>query len=269
MVAELKHRQLLRKIFFAALLITATGSLKAVESVRFKTADDCLVAASYQAPARGGMVFVNVHGLGSNKGEWAPFEKVLKARGVGWLTLDLRGHGQSVECAGKKADYRFFSAEAWNSAAKDIVAASGYLKKRKIPASRTALCGASVGANLVLKAAVDHSLKPAAVIMLSPGLIYAGVGIEEYFTRPGPFPLLLVASPDDSYAWQSSKRLFEAANSQKLSAKQASVTGGEVIFRQGVSGHGVNMFSGSGKHLMEEIAVWAAGNQAVAAGRQN
>ena len=120
----------------------------------------------------------------------------------------------------------------WNAAAKDIVAAVSYLKKRKIPASNTVLCGASVGANLVLKAAVDYSLKPAAVIMLSPGLVYAGVGIEEYVHRPLPFALLLAASPDDSYAWQSSLRFVEAAGA----------AGGKAAFLQGFSGHGVNMF---------------------------
>ena len=221
------------------------------EEVKFKTGDGCLIAASYTAPARGKLVFVNIHGLGSNRGEWGDFEKVLKARKAGWLSLDLRGHGQSLECAGTKADYKAFGPADWTAAAKDIAAAVGWLKKRKIPASGTVLCGASVGANLALKAAIDYSFKPAAVIMLSPGFVYAGVAIEEYFLRPLPFPLLLAASPDDPYAWQSSMRLFEEArenSDQKL----------KVTFRQGVSGHGVNMFSGAGAPLMEGIALWAA-----------
>ncbi|MCX5785582.1 MAG: alpha/beta fold hydrolase [Elusimicrobia bacterium] len=233
--------------------------------MKFKTSDGCLIAASYGAPAKGKLVFVNIHGLGSNKGEWGAFEKILKARSAGWLSLDLRGHGQSLECAGIKADYRAFGPGDWNAAAKDIAAAVDWLKKRKIPASRTALCGASVGANLALKAAVDHSLKPAAVIMLSPGLVYAGVGIEEYFLRPLPFSLLLAASPDDYYAWQSSMRLFEEARIQKLPASSKQPAGHsapahseKAVFRQGVSGHGVNMFSGAGAPLMEEIALWAA-----------
>jgi len=245
----------------AAETLSASGgrgplALSATETLALKTADGCLIAASYGAPAKGNPVFINVHGLGSGKGEWGPFEKLLKTRGLGWLTLDLRGHGQSLECAGKKTDYRTFGAGDWNAAAKDIVAAVSWLKKRKIPASNIVLCGASVGANLVLKAAVDYSLKPAAVIMLSPGLVYAGVGIEEYFHRSLPFALLLAASPDDSYAWQSSLRLFEAANAQKLPAKEpgGSDDGGKITFRQGVSGHGVNMFSGAGATLMEETA---------------
>jgi len=213
------------------------------EDVKFKTDDGCLIAASYSAPAKGKPVFVNIHGLGSNRGEWGPFEKFLKARGAGWLSLDMRGHGQSLKCAGKKADYRAFGARNWNAAAKDITAAIGYLKKRKIPVSRIALCGASIGANLALKAAVDHHVKPAAVIMLSPGLVYAGVGIEEYFSKPLPFPLFLAAAPDDPYAWQSSIRLLEAAGARKLKA----------AFRQGISGHGVNMFSGAGASLMEKV----------------
>ena len=238
------------------------------EEIKFKTSDGCSISASYGAPAGGKLVFVNVHGLGSGKGEWAPFEKLLKMRGLGWLSLDLRGHGQNLSCEGQGTDYRTFSAGDWNAASKDIAAAVFWLKKRRISASNIVLCGASVGANLVLKAAAENFLKPAGVIMLSPGLTYAGVGIEEYFHRPLPFPLLLAASPDDNYAWQSSLRLVETAreagksvgktietaySTGVLAAPSPAVRWG-VSFRQGVSGHGVNMFSGSGEPLMEELA---------------
>jgi alpha-beta hydrolase superfamily lysophospholipase len=239
---KMKNREIGTAALAFCLGLFCTGAAPA-EDVKFRTGDGCLIAASYRAPAKGKRVFVNIHGLGSNRGEWGAFEKFLKTRGYGWLSLDLRGHGQSLECAGKKADYRVFGAGEWNAAVNDIAAARDYLKARKVPSSKTVLCGASIGANLALKAAAERGPAPAEVVMLSPGLVYAGVGIEEYFNGPLAFPLFLAASPDDPYAWQSSLRLFEAAGTQKLKA----------AFRQGFSGHGVGMFSGAGASLMGEI----------------
>ena len=61
------------------------------------------------------------------------------------------------------------------------------------PQERLVLCGASIGANLSLKAAAE-GLRPAGIVLLSPGLSYAGIEAGAYLEESGAIPLLLAAS---------------------------------------------------------------------------
>jgi alpha-beta hydrolase superfamily lysophospholipase len=198
-------------------------------AVKFVTGDGCGIEAFYAAPSSGNYIFINAHGLGSGKEEWGPFQDALAERGYGWLSLDLRGHGGSLDCGGKKADYRKFSKAEWGSASRDIEAAALWLKKKGY--KKIIFCGASIGANLSLKAAAEGAVKPAGVILLSPGLDYAGVKPELYLAK-APKRLLFAAAEDDRYAWRSALTLHGQAGKKGL--RPSSLDGG--------SGHGVTMF---------------------------
>ncbi|MDA8131972.1 MAG: alpha/beta fold hydrolase [Elusimicrobia bacterium] len=228
----------------AALLSALPAAAAGQAAVHFKTSDGCSLEAFYLAPSSGAYVFVNVHGLGSDKNEWAPFQKELEKRGIGYLSLDLRGHGKSRACRGKAADYRNFSAEDWAAASKDIEAASAWLEKKGLPAGRQIFCGASVGANLALKAAAEGKTKPAALVLLSAGLEYAGVRADAYLPR-APKRVLLLASENDPYAWRSALLFSERAGGYGL--KLSALDGG--------AGHGVNMFKTPG--VAEKVIDWA------------
>lgn len=231
-------------VLFAALSALAC-QVNAAQTINFTSSDGCKLEAFYQAPSTGGYVFINAHGLGSNKEEWGVFQGALEKRGQGYLSLDLRGHGASRTCAGAgaAADYRTFTKADWGAVYRDIEAGAAWLKKKGVPAKRTVFCGASVGANLALKAAAQGRLKPAAVVLLSPGLDYAGVTTENNLTAKQPFKVLIAASPDDPYAWQSRAWLEKAARASGLS----------VTLMAGKSGHGVNMFT---PELMTAIIDW-------------
>lgn len=229
-------------VLFAALSALACPA-KAGQLVNFTSADDCNLEAFYQAPSTGGYVFINAHGLGSNKEEWNAFQGALEKRGQGYLSLDLRGHGASRTCAGAAADYRAFTKADWGTVYRDLEAGAAWLKKKGVPAKKTVFCGASVGSNLALKAAAQGRLKPAAVVLLSPGLDYAGVTTENNLTAGQPFRVLIAASPDDPYAWQSRAWLEKAARAK----------GRPVTLMEGKSGHGVNMFT---PELMTAIIDW-------------
>lgn len=229
----------------AALLLLAAALPAAAQqaAVSFDTADGCRIEAFYSAPAKGAYTFINIHGLGSDKNEWGGFQSALKEKGYGWLSLDLRGHGGSVTCGGRKADYRAFTRADWAAASRDIEAAAGWLKKKKV--SKIIFCGASVGANLALKAAAEGKVKPAGVVLLSPGLDYAGIKAELYLSK-APKRLFFAAASDDAYAWQSAAALSVMAGRAALSA--AAVDGG--------SGHGVNMFKTPA--TVSKLLGWAA-----------
>lgn len=217
-------------LIFSFIFAAGGGGLAAAQqsAVKFDTSDGCRIEAFYSAPAKGAYTFINVHGLGSDKNEWAAFQAALKNKGYGWLSLDLRGHGGSLACGGKKADYRAFTRADWANASRDIEAGAAWLKKKK--AGKLIFCGASVGANLALKAASESAARPAAVILLSPGLEYAGIRAEDYLPK-APRRLLLAAAEDDGYAWQSAAALSLAAGRKGLSA--AAIDGGR--------GHGADM----------------------------
>ena len=231
-------------IFF----ICVPGFAGAAETVRFNTSDGCRLEAFYQAPSTGAYVFVNAHGLGSSRNEWRILEAELVKKGYGYLSLDFRGHGGSLECGGVPADYKSFDAARWNSLSGDIKAAAGFLKTKGIPAGRLLLCGASIGANLSLKAVME-GLRPAGVILLSPGLVYAGVGADGFFKADRGVPVFIAASRNDDYAWRSSNYL----------AAQAGASGIRSVFRAGAGGHGVNMFTTEEPPgMIGALIAWAA-----------
>lgn len=215
-----------------ALLLACAPARAQQKTVHFTTADGCRLEAFYLAPSSGAFVFINSHGLGSDKNEWGPLQDKLKSGGYGYLSLDLRGHGASTTCGGKKTAYLYFTEADWNAASRDIETAAAWLKKKGISPKRMVFCGASVGANLTLKAAAEGSIKPASVVLLSPGLSYAGVKTADYFTAPRAFRVLTVAAREDGYAWESSAALNKAAMAKGLRAYAL----------EGYGGHGVNMF---------------------------
>lgn len=217
----------------AAVLLLACAPARAQQkTVRFTTPDGCKLEAFYLAPSSGSYVFINAHGLGSDKNEWGPFQDKLKSAGYGYLSIDLRGHGKSRTCGGKEVKYMFFSEADWNAASLDIETAAAWLKKRGLSPHRLVFCGASIGANLAMKAAAEGAIKPAAAVLLSPGLEYAGVKTENYFSAPREFKVLSLAARPDLYAWESVLKLNRAAMEKGLSAYSMEAAGG----------HGVNMF---------------------------
>lgn len=237
----------MRIFFFLPLLFLALSVAAQQKTVTFSSVDGCRIEAFYLAPSSGAFVFVNTHGLGSDKNEWGTFQKQLKAGGYGYLSLDLRGHGGSAACGGKKLHYTSLDEAGWNAASKDIEAAAGWLAKRGIKAGRLVFCGASIGANLSLKAAAEGAVKPAALVLLSPGISYAGVRTPENFTAPRSFRALVVASRPDGYAWESAAALNRAAAAKGL----------PVYALEGYAGHGVDMFKTPS--VIPAILSWVSG----------
>jgi len=230
----------------AAVLLFLVCAPAAAGPVRFNTPDGCALEAEYQpAPSRS-YVFINIHGLGSSRGEWRVLEARLKKRGYGYLSLDLRGHGRSLDCAGKPVGYKTFSAGDWAGLSGNIKAAADFLKGKKVPQSRLVLCGASIGANLSLKAAAE-GLRPAGIVLLSPGMSYAGIEAAAFLDQLNGIPVLAAASEDDPYAWTSAGELTARAKLRNAPA----------VFRSGPGGHGANMLSDARPELLNYILDWA------------
>lgn len=209
----------------AALCLVLVRYAQAVpETVSFACPDGSSRAALYVQPKPNQPVFILLHGLASTKGEWTPFLTALENKGWGALAYDMRAPGTP-----------------WPQLVDDVGAALRYLdKEKKIERRQIFLGGASLGANVCLKYHVLTS-NGAAVMLLSPGLDYQGLTTGDLIVQITA-PVLLVASPADTYAYQSCDTLQRTKPS--------------VEFWSDVKpGHGVQMFD---EKLLPRLLKWAA-----------
>lgn len=182
----------------------------------FSAKDDLILQGDYTAPAStSSLVLVCLHGLGSNRGEWAPLLRQAAKRGWGSVAYDLRGHGNSRgTMAGNTVNFEDpengRDPDFWKLFPSDLgEVLSALEKKAGTGPNQIVLAGASLGANVAVTFA---SQRPGlrGVVLLSPGLDYAGLQTE------GPMmiletPALMVAAQPDRYAFMSGERLIALA----------------------------------------------------------
>ncbi|OGS18492.1 MAG: hypothetical protein A2219_03610 [Elusimicrobia bacterium RIFOXYA2_FULL_50_26] len=217
--------------------------------VQFSSVDGILLSGLFMPPSSPGMkTFILLHGLGSNQEEWQSFIQKLVKRGYGFLSYDARGHGEStLDANGQKISFENFGAPGpgsqWNAMVADLEQAIEFLlKEKKISRKRIGLMGASLGANIcIIETGRDKEIPVA--VLLSPGLNYAGIVTSKAIEGCNDRPVLIAASPGDTYAWQSSTLLSQALAKNK---KALFVTG------EG-NRHGVQMFDGK---LENRILGW-------------
>jgi alpha-beta hydrolase superfamily lysophospholipase len=207
--------------------------------VTFKTSDGMIISGLF-CPAAGSRVktFILLHGLGSDQDEWQKFAGKLVARGYGFLSYDARGHGKSTLTAdGKQVSYQDFGAPGpksqWNRMITDLGDAVMFLaNEKKVRANNIGIIGASVGANVALIYSATNEAIPV-VVLLSPGINYAGFGTLDAIQWFHKRPIAIAASQGDTYAFQSSQLLFQ----QIQENRRANLMPAE-------KGHGVEMFGG-------------------------
>lgn len=160
-----------------------------------------------------------LHMAYGNRDEWQAFAETAQRAGYAVLTIDLRGHGQSE---GKLTFTPILDA--------DVDMALGWLMAQpSIDAAKIGIAGASVGANLALRAGAAHP-EVKSVALLSPGLTYWEIDTPDALAEYGPRPVLLVAAEQDKYA---------ADSTQTLSAQAI----GPQHFKQySGTGHGTELF---------------------------
>lgn len=184
-------------------LLLWAGAGEASSRVTFQTADGVTVAATlYEPQRRPAPGVVLVHMQGRTRRDWDPVASLLAARGVVALAIDLRNHGESSTGPGSSEDSLPF--------VNDVRAALDYLANRPdLVAGPRGLVGASVGANLAAVAAANAP-GVSALVLLSPGLEYRNVRIEQPLRKYGDRAALIVVSQEDPYAVRSAHVLATA-----------------------------------------------------------
>jgi len=204
------------------LFIVAFGALQAApleraRILRLQTPDDVgLVAAYYpagsaEAPAP---AVVLLHSLGESRDQWGTFPLLLQQNGIAVVNFDFRGHGEStrrITAAGPQlVDYRGFEPHDFPKLLVDVNTVVSWLEGQPgVDKDRLALIGSSLGANLAVHYAKEHE-KLAALVLLSPGLTYKDIRIDEIFPQLPRIPLRVVVSVRDTFSYESAKQLLEA-----------------------------------------------------------
>jgi len=164
------------------------------------TAQDGLSLKSSFYPATGtelpAPVLLLLHMAYSDRYAWHGFAQDAQEAGYAVLALDSRGHGGS---AGEKVFDRAMDL--------DIDAALLWLMARSdVDSERVGIAGASVGANLALRAGARHP-QIKSVALLSPGIQLWDIGIKQAVVDYGQRFVLIVVSEEDAYPAGSSQQL--------------------------------------------------------------
>ena len=215
-----------------------------VQTVNFPTDDGVSIVATYYTPSKAisnntttTPTVILLHMLGKDRSTWNTFASTLSQKeGYAVLSIDLRGHGESVkQNNGNALSFQSFTPDDYNKMVLDVKAAKQFLITNKnANPNNISIVGASIGANVAINyAALDPTTK--SVVLLSPGLNYRGVSTEEAITKyKNNNSVYIAATEGDSEAAEGSKILCEKIN---CDGNLKIYSGG------GSNSHGTNMFS--------------------------
>jgi pimeloyl-ACP methyl ester carboxylesterase len=149
------------------------------QRIQYLTDDGVTIVGSWvTSPTTVGAALL-LHAHPNTKESWGAMQLILSKRGIASLAIDLRGHGESIHASENRIlDYRAFTDEETLSSMNDLRGGYEWIRGRGIDREAIALLGASIGANLALQLLAELPTCPAAVL-LSPGMNYHGVTIED------------------------------------------------------------------------------------------
>ena len=166
------------------------------EQVTLITSDGLNLAGLFY-PGKLDRGVVLLHQLNLDKSSWEPLIKELNKTNYYVLALDLRGHGESE---GEKDFINMI-----------LDARAGHNFMRNAAITKIAFVGSSIGANTSLIYGSENKLP---VVALSPGLDYKGIKTEEAIKKIKK--AFVIATEQDSYSFESSKKLKELNENIKL-----------------------------------------------------
>lgn len=216
-------------------------NLMELQKVNFITKDGVTIVANYYPNKSAKFVGILIHMRPQTKESFDEFAKILQKEGYAVLAIDLRGHGESVNSILGKLDYQKFSEDEEKKSIDDINSASLFLEKEGYPKENQFLIGASIGANLSFQFLSENPNIKAAVL-LSPGLNYRGVILENFKKEGLGEKIFVAAAQDDNPAVSAGRKLKEWYPNIYYLEYQS-------------GGHGTDLFN-SHPELKEKIIIW-------------
>lgn len=179
------------------------------KTVNFPTQDGVKIVGDFY-DARSKKSVVLLHILPGNRRDFNDLAGLLSEKGYNILNIDERGHGDSESWPGEMGSWQEFRQEDYDKMIFDVEAAADWLKNQAKD-TELAVIGGSIGANLAM--ILGAKQQPKIVVALSPGIDYRGVKTE-IASRNYRQNLLIAASRDDEYAFESSEKLFEMSRAR-------------------------------------------------------
>jgi len=174
------------------------------KTIGFQTKDGVKIVGDYY-DAKSLQSVLLLHILPGDRNDFSEFAEFLWQNNYNVLNIDERGHGDSEAWPGEAGSWQEYVQADYDKMIYDVEAAAEWLKD-KISGAKIALIGGSIGANVAMIFGAKH--QPNAIIALSPGVDYHGIKTE-IASRNYRQNLLITASRDDAYAFESSEKLFE------------------------------------------------------------
>ena len=146
----MKFISVLSVFYFLLTLPTWADETKGMP-VTLSTKDGWALSATYLPAQESKRTVILLHDLNKSKKNFAALENALAQNGIGYLAVDLRGHGASI--GGGKAST--FAREGvdnpFNKMTRDVDSAIDFLHKKGVKDANLAVLGAGLGASVAAK----------------------------------------------------------------------------------------------------------------------
>ncbi len=212
-----------------------------MNKISFVTKDGVTIVGNYYPNKSAKFAGILIHMRPKTKESFDEFARLLQKEGYAILSIDLRGHGESVNSIFGKLDYQKFTEEEEKKSIEDINSASLFLEKEGFSKESQFLIGASIGANLSFQF-LSENPNVKAIVLLSPGLNYRGVILENFKKENLGEKIFVVAAQDDDQALLAGRKLKEWYPNI-------------LYIEYSSGGHGTNLFN-TQPDLKEKIIMW-------------
>ena len=178
---------------------------------------------------------VLLHSLGYSSQWWGDLPNELLAKGYGVLTIDLRGHGQSVYNSKlTKTSWKNMKNSGFIKYPDDVIAVIEQIKaenSKKVFFNNWALVGADIGASAGVLASDKLPTKPKTIVMISPIIKTKGLYIPVSIAHLEGVDFLSISSVDDSMSKEAEVYLAKFAQNQFTTFSSESKTTGMMMLK--------------------------------------
>ena len=225
-------------ISFAANAAVNKKTKKTVHNIEIQTRDEVILSATLVMPESASVknkvpMVVLLHSLGSNKDAYTQLVLDLKSKDIASLSIDSRGHGQSItKLNGKKSYWQNYSNKIFQKYPDDIIEFLDYVNEHyvAIDTSRLGFLGADVNANAATIASAKGKYNVKTLVLVSPSIEFKGLHMSSELVKYGNKPITIIVTQNDKYHYQNAKELEKYAQGQvNLITTKVGGTGDSII----------------------------------------
>lgn len=200
--------------------------------IEYETKDHFLISAKLSYPKKKEKLYpliVLLHSIALDSKEWGILPDKFLEAGFAVLSVDLRGHGESIYNINLDKKYwQNMSLSGFAKYPSDVCGLLDYIKQehKNVSVANMAIVGADVGANTAILASQKMKIKPYAIVLISPQTSFKGLYIPIALADLQSTNILFVYSEND----------FQTVREIKSIKRFAQAEIAEKTFKSGGSG---------------------------------